>query len=74
MDYLQPGGIYRDVTLRVVPDVFVSDVFAKPVSVLTPDRPVHIQATIDAATPPAGPVQVTAELLDGPRTLATSAP
>ena len=34
VDYLQPGGIYRDVTLRVVPEVFVSDVFAKPVNVL----------------------------------------
>ena len=72
MDYLQPGGIYRDATLRVVPDVFVSDVFAKPVSVLTASRAVHVQATIDAATLPAGPVRVTAELLDGPRTMATS--
>ena len=73
VDYLQPGGIYRDATLRVVPDVFVSDVFAKPVSVLTAGRAVDVQATIDAATLPAGPVRVTAELLDGPRTMATSA-
>ena len=35
VDYLQPGGIYRDVTLRVVPDVFIADVFAKPVNVLS---------------------------------------
>ena len=26
VDYLQPGGIYRDVTLRVVPDIYISDV------------------------------------------------
>ncbi len=64
-DYLQPGGIYRDVTLRAVPDVFISDVFAKPVSVLTPKRRVEVHATIDAATVPRGPVRVTAELLDG---------
>ncbi len=72
VDYLQPGGIYRDATLRVVPDVFVSDVFAKPVSVLTAGRAVQVQATIDAATLPAGPVRVTAELLDGPRIMAAS--
>src|SRR5579875_803191 len=28
IDYLQPGGIYRDVRLRVVPRAFLSDLFA----------------------------------------------
>jgi beta-galactosidase len=71
-DYLQPGGIYRDVTLRVVPEVFICDVFAKPVNVLTPARSVEVQATIDAAIVPRGPVQVTAELLDGYRRIAAA--
>ena len=30
VDFLQPGGIYRDVALRVTPDVLIADVFAKP--------------------------------------------
>ena len=34
VDYWQPGGIYRDVRLRVVPPAFLADVFAKPVNVL----------------------------------------
>ena len=81
IDYLEPGGIYRDATLRVVPDVFVSDVFAKPVNVLSARRAVHIQAALDGAavhgaapdvTTLAGPVRVTAELLDGSRTLAAT--
>jgi beta-galactosidase len=72
VDYLQPGGIYRDATLRVVPGVFLADVFAKPVSVLTSDRSVDVRATIDAASLPSGPVLVTAELLDGIRRLATA--
>ena len=82
IDYLEPGGIYRDATLRVVPDVFVSDVFAKPVNVLTARPAVHIQAALDGAavhgaapggtTRAAGPVRVTAELLDGSRTLAAT--
>jgi beta-galactosidase len=70
VDYLQPGGIYRDVTLRVVPEVFLSDVFARPADVLTARRRVDVQATVDAAVVPDGPVQITAELLDGYRPLA----
>jgi beta-galactosidase len=75
IDYLQPGGIYRDVTLRIVPPAYVSDVFARPVNVLGPGRRVDVQATIDAAALPSGPgpqAQVSAELLDGPRLLATA--
>ncbi|HEX9064189.1 MAG TPA: glycoside hydrolase family 2 TIM barrel-domain containing protein, partial [Streptosporangiaceae bacterium] len=70
VDYLQPGGIYRDVTLRVLPDVFLSDVFARPADVLSARRSVDVQCTVDAATVPSGPVTITAELLDGPRRLA----
>lgn len=72
VDYLQPGGIYRDVTLRIVPAVYLSDVFARPVRVLIASRGVDVQATIDAAAVPAGPVRITAELRDGSRTLATA--
>jgi beta-galactosidase len=72
VDYLQPGGIYRDATLRVVPEVFLSDVFVKPVNVLRRDRSVQIQATIDAAVVPRDPVQISAQLLDGSTVLATA--
>jgi beta-galactosidase len=76
VDYLQPGGIYRDVALRVVPEVFVADVFARPADVLADDRSVQMQVTLDAASVPGGgQVQLTAGLFDGPRRLAsTSAP
>ena len=73
VDYLQPGGIYRDVALRVVPEVFLADVFARPADVLGAARSVQVQATIDAAVVPAGPVTVTAEILDGARRLASVA-
>jgi beta-galactosidase len=72
VDYLQPGGVYRDATLRVVPDVFLADVFAKPAGVLGRDRVVQVQATIDAAAVPAGPVRLTARLADGADVLATA--
>jgi beta-galactosidase len=72
VDYLQPGGIYRDVTLRVVPEVFLADVFAKPADVLSPARSVQVHATVDAAAVHSGPARLSAELRDGPRTLAAA--
>jgi beta-galactosidase len=66
VDYLQPGGIYRDVRLRLVPPVFIADVFAQPVNVLTPARrQLQLQVTLDAARVPNGASTVTAQLLDG---------
>src|SRR5271165_5975280 len=50
VDFWQPGGIYRDVRLRVVPRAFLADVFAKPVNVLdAAARQVEVQVTVDAA-------------------------
>jgi len=66
VDYLQPGGIYRDVRLRAVPPVFITDVFAQPVSVLDPARRrLQVQVTLDAAAGAGGPCVVAAQLLDG---------
>jgi beta-galactosidase len=72
VDYLQPGGIYRDVTLAFVPETFLSDVCVRPQNVLDGDRYVGVRATIDSTT--AGEASVTAELLDGTRVLATAKP
>jgi len=72
VDYLQPGGIYRDVTLRVVPEVFLADVFARPLDVLSPGRSVRVQATIDSAVARRGTARIVAELLDGPDVLASA--
>jgi beta-galactosidase len=65
VDYWQPGGIYRDVRLRAAPQVFLADVFAKPVNVLdAAARQVVVQVTVDAAAAPAGKAQVAVSLLD----------
>ncbi len=73
VDYWQPGGIYRDVRLRVVPQVFLADVFAKPVNVLdAAARQVVVEATVDAAVVPEGPAQVAVELLDDARVIASA--
>jgi beta-galactosidase len=73
VDFWQPGGIYREVSLRAVPQVFLADVFARPVSVLDPSAvQVVVQATVDAAVVPPGTTQLSAELFDGGRSLASA--
>jgi beta-galactosidase len=73
IDYLEPGGIVRSARLRAVPQVFLSDVFAKPVAVLGPDRRVEVRCTIDSAVVPRRPVRIEAVLKDGARVLARAA-
>jgi beta-galactosidase len=65
VDFWQPGGIYRDVRLRVVPEVFLADVFAKPVNVLDPAaRQVVVQVTVDAGAALDGKAEVLVQLRD----------
>jgi beta-galactosidase len=72
IDYLMPAGIHRDVTLRVLPELFLDDVFAKPVNVLGPDRHLAMQCTIDASRAGKGPVSIQATLLDGVKVAGTA--
>jgi beta-galactosidase len=65
VDFFQPGGIYRDVNLRVLPQVFLSDLFALPANVLSPQRRVDIECSIDAATAAQAAGTLTVELFDG---------
>ena len=71
VDYYIPGGITRGVRLRAVPKIFISDVFAKPVAVLDPQRRVEVGCTLDAAMVPSKPVRLKAQLFDGSRRIAT---
>ncbi len=77
IDFLQPGGIYRDVRLRVVPQVYISDLFAVPGDVLTAQPQVSVQCTIDAWQPgqapreTSGPATLLVELLDGEHQIAS---
>ncbi|MFD4972081.1 glycoside hydrolase family 2 TIM barrel-domain containing protein [Streptomyces sp. NPDC058424] len=75
IDLFEAGGLYRDVALRFVPQIFVSDVFAKPVDVLTGSPRVDVECTVDSAVTPSSPLKVVVELLDRGRPLArTSVP
>lgn len=71
VDYLEVGGIPGSVRLRAMPQIFVSDVFAKPVKVLSPDRTVEVTCSIDAATLPKKPVRVRVEMMENFSTVAS---
>jgi len=70
IDYLTFGGIYREVSLRVVPATFIENIFVRPKNALTANPVVdvdcfvhHLEASHDALT-------LEVELLDGERVLA----
>ncbi len=73
IDFFQPGGIYRDVTLRAVPRAFLSDLFAQPTSVLTSQPGVDVEATIDSGLTGTTSGTLTVELLDESQRIATQA-
>ena len=70
IDYLTFGGIYRDVRVRVVPDAFISNVFAKPVYPRRRTRRVDVKCTLDLGGTNASTLSLAAELRDGDKVLA----
>ena len=72
VDYMLPGGMNGAVELRIVPQVFISDVFAKPVNVLASDRRLEVTCTIDVGVPLPRPSRLAASLRDGARVVATA--
>ncbi len=64
IDYMTFGGIYREVNLRVVPQIFLDNIFAKPKDVLT--RPA-LDVDCFLAGKASGPLTLEVELRDGGR-------
>jgi beta-galactosidase len=73
IDFFQPGGIYRDVRLRVLPQAFMSDMFALPTDVLTSQRRVDVECTIDSALPTHADGTLLIELFDGAKQVTAQA-
>lgn len=69
IDYLEPGGIHRSVWLEAVPQLYIKDVFAKPVQVLSRERRIEVTCTIDAATVSDEPIRVEVQLRDADKVI-----
>lgn len=63
IDYLTFGGIYREVSLRVVPPIFLENIYARPQDVLGPRPSVAVECFLDrAASTRAGRLSLQVEL------------
>jgi beta-galactosidase len=70
VDYLMAAGSTGSVTLRAVPQMFIRDVFAKPVNVMDAGRRLEMKCTVDAAGTLPAKVRLEAMLRDGQRVVA----
>lgn len=67
IDYLTFGGIYREVSLRAVSDVFIENVFAKPFDVLAENKSINVKVYLNGAN--SSDLALTANLYDGEKLL-----
>jgi beta-galactosidase len=70
IDYLTFGGIYREVSLRVVPSTFIENIFAHPKDVLTPTPSVDVDCFVQRLNSVREALQLEVELRDGDRVIA----
>ena len=69
IDYLTFGGIYREVSLRIVPSTYIGNIFARPKGVLTGSPSVDVDCFL-AGQPTDGSHTLQVELRDGDRIVA----
>jgi beta-galactosidase len=72
IDYMTFGGIYREVSLRVVPKTFIENVFARPANVLTGSPSLDIDCFLSSEDSVREPFNIEATLLDGDREIASA--
>jgi len=70
IDYLTFGGIYRQVSLRIVPSTFIANIFAKPQDVFTPHPKVEVDCHVQHLEESKEPLTLEVELQDGDKVLA----
>ena len=65
VDYLTFGGIYREVALRIVPQTFLENIYARPKNVLSDSPVVEVECFLDRAPDAkSGALSLRAELRD----------
>ena len=74
VDYLTFGGIYREVSLRIVPQTYIDNIFAQPQNVLSGSPSLDIDCFIAGLDGGSGSaahsMMIEVELLDGERIIA----
>src|SRR5215472_12507028 len=72
IDYLTFGGIYREVSLRLVPTTFIENIFVRPKDVLTKTPSVEVDCFTQRTDSARETLQLEVELRDGDRVIAKS--
>ena len=72
IDYLLPGGVNGSVSLRAVPEIFVRNVFVRPIDVLEEDRRLEVVCQLGAGARLFAKVRLQASLLKDGRRLASA--
>jgi beta-galactosidase len=71
VDYLTFGGIYREVSLRIVPQTFIENIFAQPKDVLSGKPTLDVQCFLESSKKSLEPgLTLEAALYDGDKLLA----
>ena len=72
IDYLTFGGIYREVRLRLVPSVYLENIFAQPKDVLSDKPTLEAACFVARLAPQTARLMLEAELRSGDRVLASA--
>lgn len=70
IDYLTFGGIYREVSLRIVPTTFIDNIFAQPRDVLSENPSLDLDCFLAGPIATDGRLTLEAELRDGDQVVA----
>lgn len=70
IDYLTFGGIYREVSLRIVPGTFIENIFVRPKDVMSAHPSLDVDCFVQQLDASKGSLIVEVELLDGDRQIA----
>jgi beta-galactosidase len=70
IDYLTFGGIYREVSLRIVPSTFIENTFVRPRDVLSASPSVDVDCFVQNLDGSKDLLTIEVELLEGDRVLA----
>jgi beta-galactosidase len=70
IDYLTFGGIYREVSLRIVPSTYIDNIFARPRDVMSINPSLDVSCFIAGDILPDGQLSLAVELRDGDQLIA----
>jgi beta-galactosidase len=70
IDYLTFGGIYREVSLRIVPSTFIENIFARPQTVLSGRPALEVDCFLQSLEAPTGSLSLEVQVCDGDHLLA----